>query len=228
MSKTTLSPVRTEQPDLGTYHAVHTALRGGAHLLAGAASTVDPGDHRRTAALARYWKGYAGEVLAHHTVEDEYFFPALAERVPAARGHLARLASEHAELDYFLDEARRRIDDLAHGRGGIYAPAIAGEVLGELARHMDAHLDFEDAEILPLFEAHFSVEEYERLDECAMKSLGITAQAAFTVPFVLSQLEEPERSRTIGAAPLPFRVLYHLTRGRHARLVARAFPAEVA
>src|SRR4051812_35645993 len=74
--------VMSSTPDLTTYRAVHAALRGSAHAMTGADT--------RTKAFAKYWKGYAGEVLAHHTVEDDYFFPALVARVPFAAGLIER------------------------------------------------------------------------------------------------------------------------------------------
>jgi len=58
------------------------------------------------------------------------------------------------------------------------------DALRALADHMDAHLAFEDAEILPLFQHRFTAEAYEALEARAHKSLGVGTQAAFTVPFL--------------------------------------------
>ena len=45
--------------------------------------TLEATDRRRLGAFRTYFNGYAGEVLAHHTIEDDYFFPALTEQVGA-------------------------------------------------------------------------------------------------------------------------------------------------
>jgi hemerythrin-like domain-containing protein len=214
----------TTTPDLTSYHAVHTALRRGTHALAAAAAELDQADRDRVRAFARYWQGYAGEVLAHHTIEDDICFPALIERIPAAAELIGRTDAEHERLDHLMATIAGDVEELVAGRT---APCLPEE-LAELADVMDAHLGFEDAEILPQFERHFSGEEYEELDARAAKALGITKQAAFTVPFVASMLDDDERDRVFAGAPLPFRLLYLATRRRHARLAARALgPAAV-
>ena len=95
-------------------------------------------------------------------------------------------------------------------------------LLDEVADHIDDHLDFEDADLLPLFERHFGAEEYEALDKRAMKSLGIGRQAAFTIPFILKGATPPQRLHLLAHAPLAFRVIYQLARHRHDRLEATA------
>ena len=212
-------------PDLTTYHAVHTGLRAAAHVLADAVATVDPTDRRRTKAIARYWRGYAGEVLVHHTVEDDVCFPALVERVPVAGEHIARIDVDHHHLDELMAAIAAEVDALAAGGD----PARAAALLRELAEHMDTHLDFEDADLLPLFERHFTVEEYETLEQRAMKLVGIGRQAAFSIPFVAVWATDDVRQHMLASAPLPFRLLWLATRGSHARLMVRAFgPARVA
>jgi hemerythrin-like domain-containing protein len=222
-------PVMTA-PDLTTYRAVHTGLRTAPHRLEAAVRELDPADTGRVKALTQYWKGYSGEVLAHHRVEDDHMFPALIEKIPTAAALLERTDVDHHVLDELMAACTDRVSVL-----GSASPADLDALAADLAalgRHMAEHLDFEDAEILPLFETRFTGEEYQALDEAAVKSLGIGAQAAFTVPFILGTVPAAERAALIKGAPVPLRVLYRLTRARHARLSARAFgpvsPAEVA
>ena len=93
----------TATPDLTTYRNIHRALRLAPHRLADAVRDLEPGDRRRVAALTRYWKGYAGEVLAHHTIEDDVFFPALVAKVDCAAALIARTDDEHHQLDAAMD-----------------------------------------------------------------------------------------------------------------------------
>ena len=53
-------------PDLSDYRIIHDALRTAPHRLDRALSTFR-GSRDQARALDRYWRGYAGEVLAHHT-----------------------------------------------------------------------------------------------------------------------------------------------------------------
>jgi hemerythrin-like domain-containing protein len=207
-------------PDLTTYLAVHAALRSGAHRLAAGAATLEAADRRRLGAFRTYFDGYAGEVLAHHTIEDDYFFPALAEQVGAATARIDRLERDHADLDELMTAVT---DGLARIGAGTLTGAEVAVSLSELAVHMDEHLDFEDAEILPRFARHFSVEQYEALEAQAQKSLGIGKQAAFTIPFIVASVPPELREQLLGGAPAPLRILYRMTKGRHARLTVAAF-----
>lgn len=219
MTVTALAP-----PDLTNYHAVHRALRAGAHRLAAIAPALPTADDRRRRAYARYWKGYAGEVLAHHTIEDEYLFPALVDRVPVAVDLVGRTDADHLHLDELMDGLGEAVAAMAAGRP---APELVA-LTHELADHMQEHLDFEDREVLPLFVRHFTGVEYAELDEQAVKSLGVGPQAAFTVPFIVAAMTPDEAAEAMRTAPLPLRVVHTLFRGPHARLAQRAFGPTVA
>jgi hemerythrin-like domain-containing protein len=204
--------------DVSAYVAIHRAIRSGAHALATAANRLDLRDPHRVADFARYWHGYANEVLGHHSLEDDIFFPALVERVPAAQQHMARLGAEHHLLDELMEAAAAAT--LAFQAGDAPEPGI--EVLAQLAHVMDEHLDYEDAEIIPLFADHFADEEYQALHRSAIKATGLGRQALFTVPFIGYWVRAGEREQLLTGAPLPFRVVYRLTRRGHARLAHEA------
>ena len=105
----------TTVPDITMYLAIHRCLRLGARAMAQAVAEIDPADTPRTAAIRRYWKGYAGEVLAHHTIEDEIFFPALIDRVPVAGQLTDRTDDDHPHLDELMDDLTASFDRLAGG-----------------------------------------------------------------------------------------------------------------
>jgi hemerythrin-like domain-containing protein len=205
----------TETPDTTTYYAVHRALRDGARKLHRAAS--GPLDAARIKAIARYWKGYAGEVLAHHTTEDSIFFPALVARVPVAADLKVATDADHHRLDELMAIATEEVAAIQHGAG----PQALVRALAELAELMEAHLDFEDADIVPLFARHFTADEYKVMEDKAIKLIGVSGQAAFSIPFVVTGFEPADRERLIAETPMPVRVIYRLFRGRYARLEAQ-------
>ena len=213
-------------PDLTNYRLVHRALRRAARRLAVAAPRIDVTDRRQVEAFAAYWKGYAGEILCHHTIEDDFFFPALVEQVATGAAALAAIDGDHDHLDHLMEDIGEEVEHFVRHGGTVRLC----ELLDELADHMDTHLDIEDADLLPLFERHFTAEEYEALDAKAIKALGLGRQAAFTVPFIAEACTPEEAAALFATAPLPFRILYRMTRGRHARMIATAFgpdlPAE--
>ena len=210
-------------PDLTLYRIVHRAIRGGTAALAETALTLHTAAAERRSAYARYWKGYAGEVLHHHSVEDEIFFPALVERVPVAAEMIRRTDADHEHLDELMDAIEAAVAEVREHQP---SPDLV-ELTRELDDHMTAHLDFEDSDVLPLFERHFSAEEYEVLDARAVKSAGVGAQTFFSVPMLVGAMTDEERGPILAGAPLPLRVVHRLSRRSHARLVERAFGHQI-
>jgi len=204
--------------DTGDYAAIHRSIRSAGHAIATAAESLRADDDDRMDAFVRYWKGHVGEILSHHGVEDEIFFPALRARAPETAAVLDQLDAEHHQLDALMEECRAAIEAVVTGGD----PAAAAHVLRRLADVMDAHLDLEDREIVPQFGRCFSSVEYEAMTKAAIKHVGLGKQAAFTVPYVGFWATEAERTMLLGAAPLPFRILYRLTRRRHFALTQRA------
>jgi Hemerythrin HHE cation binding domain len=166
----------------------------------------------------RYWRGHTGEILAHHGIEDSIFFPALRERVPSTASVLDQLDREHHQLDLLVEECETAIGRVVAGA----APTGAADALRRLADVMDDHLDLEDREIVPQFIEHFSADEYAALTKAAIKQTGLGKQAAFTVPYIGYWSADDEREMLLRMAPLPFRILYHLTRRGHGKLAALA------
>ena len=208
----------TAPADLRGYRAIHVALRDAAHAMAAAAPRLGAADLRHRTAFQRYWTGYAGEVLAHHTTEDDVVFPELVARAPQVATLLERLDRDHHHLDELMDRVTAAIAQVLDGADS----TPLGALLRELADHMDTHLGVEDDEILPLIEQHFSQEEYEELEKKALEIIGLGAQAAFTIPFIAASVSDEERTALLGDAPLPVKVILRLFRRRHARLAELA------
>jgi hypothetical protein len=204
-------------PDLTRYQLAHDAMRLGARQLADALATTDPADADRARALRWWCDGFIGELHAHHTVEDELFFPALAARVPTfAREHDAVLAAEHVELDEIMTALQAAAQGLASGRDVEDHLAVATARAEELSAFLDHHLGIEDDDVLPLFARHFTAEEYQRLDDQALKSIG-PRQLLFTVPWAVCAGDPDTRAQVLADAPLPVRVIWVLTRRRYVR-----------
>ncbi|HEU5152466.1 MAG TPA: hemerythrin domain-containing protein [Iamia sp.] len=207
--------------DLRGYRAIHTALRDAAHAMAAAAPTLSTADPARLAAFRSYWRGYAGEVLAHHTTEDDVVFPELVRRVPALADLMDRADADHHHLDELMDDVTAALAAVADGA----RPDRLGGLLREVADHMDEHLGMEDERFLPMIEVSFSEEEYAALEARALEIIGVGRQAAFTIPFIAASVDDETRRHLLGDAPLPVRVILRVFRGRHARMRARALGA---
>jgi iron-sulfur cluster repair protein YtfE (RIC family) len=221
--ETPMSPV-TETPDLSTYFQIHRAMRESAARLHQGVDRLARGDRPRAAAVLAWFDGFAGEIRTHHTVEDDIFFPALAERVPTYADLGAGLDADHVRLEELLNVLTVELRRLAGDGDWLPTRAAVLELTAELRNHLDEHLGVEDSDVLPLFERHFTAAEYEAMHQQAMKSNSIR-QLAFTVPWLCSHLDDEERSAVLASAPLPLKVLWWTTRGRYARRTDHALGA---
>ena len=212
----------SDAPDLSAYHAIHHAMRVTSRQLHAALSGMVEPDPGRADAVRRWFAGFTGEVLVHHRVEDEVYFPALAFRVPTYCEHAAELADGHHRLDQLLAGLGDALRGLAGGRDWDRHRTDAAELAAELRDLLEDHLDLEDRDVLPLFTRHFTAEEYQELDERARKAGFSVRQAAFTLPWLMASATADEQRHLVATAPSPLRLLWALTRRRYARLAARA------
>lgn len=210
--------------DLTTFYEVHDALRRSANALV--VSLADEPDRvrQRASALSRWFTGLTGELAHHHKVEDEILFPALAERVPTYAQYGTQVNADHDLLDALIEAMHAALQTLDHSHSD-RARAQALSAATELRDHLTSHLDFEDDDVVPMFERHFSADEYAVLNDRVMKSIN-KRQALFTVPWFMATTSPETAERTLAEAPTALRIMHRLTRRRYARLVHAAFGAD--
>lgn len=85
-------------------------------------------------------------VRAHHTAEDQGMFPLIAERSPEAAGVVARLDEEHQKIAALLDELQQVVT-----AQDVERETVLAEV-DRLAAELNAHLDHEEAQLIPLID----------------------------------------------------------------------------
>jgi Hemerythrin HHE cation binding domain len=104
--------------------------------------------------LRTYCASFCGFVHEHHAVEDSALFPMLLERQggqdAAFRGVIDKLRADHRTLAGHLDEVERALGALP---GDAAASAAAAGAMQRLTEHLEAHLDFEEAQLAPALNA---------------------------------------------------------------------------
>jgi Hemerythrin HHE cation binding domain len=214
-------------PDLTVFTLVHRAMRRDAGRLARAVSGLGDGESARARALRRWYGDFHAELTGHHRIEDELWFPVLAERVPTYAEHTDRIDHEHHLLEDALAGADAALDRLAAEGGTASARGPARDATCELSELVDAHLGFEDADIVPLFLRHFTEDEFVEVERRTRRMLE-ARRLPFAVPWIMDAATPPERSRVLGRAPVALKLVWYASRRRHARRSARALgPAPV-
>lgn len=215
-----------DTPDLNSYYMIHAAMRRGSRQLASAIASLAEGDIARAEDIRWYSEGLVHELHAHHTIEDDLFFPALAARVPAFADYESTLADDHVHLAEVMSALTDAVRGLADGQPWETSHPVAVEQSAELADLLDRHLATEDDDVLPLFERHFDAEEYHRLDQQAVKRTGLR-QLLFTVPWAVTTAEPDAAAHALEHGPAVLRIVWRVTRRRYVRRAARALGVEV-
>ncbi|MFF4506516.1 nitroreductase/quinone reductase family protein [Streptomyces sp. NPDC001401] len=83
----------------------------------------------------------------HHTGEDTMMFPFLADRHPRAAPALRRLREEHEQIAAVVADLRRAVTAEASD------PAAARAEVERLTFDLEAHLTYEEEELIPLLDA---------------------------------------------------------------------------
>ena len=87
-------------------------------------------------------------------------------------------------------------------------------------RHLDEHLDREEAAAFPRIARSFTAEEYHELEEELRKGLSLPA-LAFEAPWVMEGLPAEQTAAMIGSVPMVLQVLYYVAfRPRYRHIAA--------
>lgn len=177
----------------------------------------------RGKALVRWFEGFGTELHDHHTIEDDIFFPALAERMAEASSLVSQVDTDHEHLSDLIDRttaALARLADPAVPFRSAHAEAVM--VTEGLRALLDAHLGFEDREVVPRFGEHFEDHEYEALHQQAGK-LVKPRHLLFVIPWAMSNTPKDEQRQLLKTTPFFFRLIWIAVRGRYGKLTATAF-----
>ncbi len=98
----------------------------------------------------------------HHPKEDEYLFPALQQRHPAAGALLDRLQAQHREGERLLAGLKRSLADLATDGATAMSP-LQDAAATYIAFERD-HVRIEETELIPLTERHLLARDWEFIE----------------------------------------------------------------
>lgn len=141
--------------------AIHGAVRRDIDRFLDALAGYRDGDTQRAAALGRAWDNLDEQVTRHHEGEHDIAWPAL-ESIGVGKELLATFDEEHEALAGALSATRAA---MARFRtSGTTADAQAARAAFENLQSVAVrHLDHEEAEIEPVFQAHAAAPEMKAM-----------------------------------------------------------------
>lgn len=188
-------PTGGPRPDVNDVRAVHGGLRREFRLFPDLlTAATDAGEEERVAALRDHWALITGILHRHHGGEDELLWPVLEGRSAAVEDVVPLMREQHEAMLATLAEADAVVADWSGTDPATLAP------VRRLAGELSAHLDAEEADVLPLAEALLSVDEWE--------ALGVHGRAGVPpdkMPVVACMLMEDADEAALAAflAPMP-------------------------
>ncbi len=195
---------------------IHRIFRRESRLMATLVAAVPAGDTDRADVLAGAWHLYVLGLHVHHTGEDELLWPPLRPRLtPDEAGRLALVEAQHQALD----EGLGRTSALMERWTADPSEETRGALVAALRDHHDllrAHLDAEEATVMPLVAAHIGPEQWRAVGE---RGLARTPRHRLMIALgaILEDASESERAEFLGRLPLPARLLWRLAGRRQYR-----------
>lgn len=142
----------------------HLALRALARIIALEAEVLRRGgriDPQLMAHIAAYIEAFPNRI--HHPKEEDYLFRHMRARAPERVGAvLDRLLDEHAREGESIGRLVQAIE--AYRAGEPDSAARLAELAARYARHLEHHIEFENAEAFPLAEEILDEVDWQQID----------------------------------------------------------------
>ncbi len=201
----------TAGPDLSGFLMGHRGFRAEFGRIAAAAQAVRDDAH---AALLDDQIDLVMHLLHHHhTAEDDHVWPTLVARAPEAAPALARLESQHEDMDPLFTAVTDKSRPIAERVDDLY----------RLHDMLNAHLDEEEAEAVPLIRIHFTAKEWDKDGKKIMKQLD-RKRLPMIVGWLASASTPEEQAEALRGVPLPARpVLKYVVLPAYAKRFAKLY-----
>ena len=154
--------IRPDTSDMAAVHQVFRSSLASAPVLIESAA----GDEDRRTLIASYYTNVLAFLEAHHDGEEELLFPLLIERAPQQKSDVDLAIEQHQDVLTLLAAARTSVTAW-EPKGDAEAPELM-RTLGSLNVALSAHLDQEEARLVPLATEYVTVEEWGMLPGHAM------------------------------------------------------------
>lgn len=195
------SDTAPERPLIQQMVVIHRVFRREFRLLPTLIRGVAADDLERARTVADHASNLLRFVHVHHSGEDELLWPVLLERVEFEADLIRRMEDQHLRVAALIPLAQEQLPGWAAQPSAERGEALAA-TFDDIASALDEHLGEEETQILPLVEAHVTVDEWERLGEHARSSLSPPDLMA-SLAAILEEADDDERAMFTAALPPP-------------------------
>jgi iron-sulfur cluster repair protein YtfE (RIC family) len=201
-----MAQTTSTKPDVQEMVIVHRMFRREYRLASVLVRGVAAGDRTRAAVVAAHLSELTAMLHHHHQGEDDLVWPRLHARTPISSELVHRMESQHGQVGGLLGQLDELLPAWAAEPGLGQRESLA-ETLDALASALEAHLDEEEREILPLVEQHLTAAEWNELGERAVAAIP-KARMLVLLGYILEGTSPSERQTMLGVLPPPVRLIY--------------------
>jgi hemerythrin-like domain-containing protein len=197
---------------LKNYIYMHRAIRNDIANLAATSRRFSRIGREDATKLQKWFAFFWDMVEVHHTTEDDQFFPAILERVPAIENEAAVLTQDHEELHALVEEIGATLGRLQQQEQDAEREKSTRHLTyltDRFEKEMSDHLSREEEAVIPTLVRYFSPEEQLAMEK-GFKHPPLK-HMALLVPWIASALTAEEEAVALKSLPLPMRVLYKLS-----------------
>ena len=190
---------------LVAHRVFHRELRNAPNLIGG----VQAGDRKRSALIADHLGHMLAALHHHHAAEDELLWPRLHTRAPSSDVKIQQMEDEHAGIA----ESVEKVQAVRTPWGESADTKLAAQLIvatEDLSARVDAHLENEEQNILPLISEHITTDEWKECLERGVEFVTKTKMALVFMGLTLQDAAPDEQRQFLAGIPMAPRILWKL------------------
>jgi len=190
---------------LVAHQVFHRELRNAPELIGG----VEAGNTERSTLIADHLGYIVAALHHHHAAEDELLWPRLHARVPSSDLKIQQMEDEHAAIA----ESVEKVQAVRTPWGGSADPELAAQLIAateELAARVDAHLENEEQDVLPLISEHVTTDQWKECLKRGAQFLPKNKLALVFLGLALQDATPDEQRQFLAGIPVAPRILWKL------------------
>ena len=165
-------------------------------------------DGPRVGAIADHLGFLLDELHMHHTTEDDLIWPKLLVSVGLDAPLVERMEEQHQQIDVSVAEVRAATSVWRSDPTPASSSALA-DGIGEFLVVLEAHLDEEERDVVPLIDRFLTEAEWQEVGERGFEKF--TPAQRWIAMGQLVEVATPEEAvMMFGTLPPPVKVLWHL------------------
>lgn len=146
-------------------------------------------------------------LIEHHTAEDTFFFPKVAERTSDFEQELSQFDHEHKALDRQMEVIEGMLHKLSRDDSHEESRQALKEAIVEYNRLVMDHLEKEEKVVDHATSTHFTKEEILKAEE-EFRSRVPKSKMAKLMPWMVDAMDEKDRRFFFSMLPFVPRLLY--------------------